>query len=785
MHHLVPNGGRLVAANLAGRGADAGRGRGGRGRGGRGRGGAAQPPTALSVAAAASNAARTIAEQNPVVQDATYTNEQNQFIYWVEARREEGYIPPGDKYLTRENVDAYFTMVVVHMTKKPDSARRIVSSLQKLADRVEYAGEVTRFVVDASHNVELSLKIHKESFLRRARHEGSLADPQANMRTKVLTQGQKVMFVKHVLLTNKPNWQDLCLSFTGCEQMMLRNDSMRSVMLSDSHINDTHAPKQDEEFDSDMLAFAYHPYSHKENNKAKHVIGCWRHKTLEQCFTGFYAMVIAQRIRSDPEINFLRETLDQRAEWWDFRLITGWATTTAAGTAYRHVFEEIDVSWEKCTHMRKAGTEYASSRGRLAPSVIATGTKHKGPNQTKLESTYITELHQDLLKCMAGFPDSEYFVPRTRIAVDTWWDIDLTRTIFPQYDRWVSEVEDEDIGDDSSAAQNFVYDLLPWLARVVVQDGCYWIVKFPNHDISRMLHHILPRDYPEKAQQARIWVTAQLRSHEQQLEAQRNFQASVIRSHALLRQEVGQLQTTVETRMPNPNAIREAMQQGIQLGIQQGMQEMRRVHLQYLQNVNNPPNPPLAMPPAQQFQQHGGGRGNNAAGRGGRGAGAPPPAGRAGGRGAGGGRGLDGLRGGRGGGEGGRGRGRGGGRVEPAHLALRRVALEPHVPIQMPNTIVQLINHYIEFNLATFQTNPNKREWPQSLRNRYSKWSYIYKVTVEKARHLRGQHPNFESRLRHAARNLDHNRDEMGKSVNQYFTWLKSNDESTKSRQRG
>jgi len=116
MHHLVPNGGRLVAANLAGRGADAGRGRGGRGRGGRGRGGAAQPPTALSVAAAASNAARTIAEQNPVVQDATYTNEQNQFINWVEARREEGYIPPGDKYLTRENVDAYFTMVVVHIT---------------------------------------------------------------------------------------------------------------------------------------------------------------------------------------------------------------------------------------------------------------------------------------------------------------------------------------------------------------------------------------------------------------------------------------------------------------------------------------------------------------------------------------------------------------------------------------------------------------------------------------------------------------------------------------------
>ena len=49
-------------------------------------------------------------------------------------------------------------------------------------------------------------------------------------------------------------------------------------------------------------------------------------------------------------------------------------------------------------------------------------------------------------------------------------------------------------GDKPKAAANFLLVTLPILAKVLIQDGIYWIKKYPTHTVSQHLLHILPID---------------------------------------------------------------------------------------------------------------------------------------------------------------------------------------------------------------------------------------------------------------------------------------------------
>jgi hypothetical protein len=233
---------------------------------------------------------------------------------------------------------------------------------------------------------------------------------------------------------------------------------MRNMMLCDLHFNNTHSLRQGEADFAGMIGLVYQKMVHKERNKAKHVVGCWRHRVLQQCFTSMISMAVFIRHRSDPELHFHRPLLTDRADWWNIPLIS-WASENAAGKAYREIFNELGVNPEKCTHLRRAGTEYASAQGGLSACVIGTMTKHRARNQSTLEQSYNTELHREVLECMAGFPKwrGSYDVPRTRIPVKEWWPggIDfIVSRLFPNHQEWISQAVHEYEGDGSDAAMN-------------------------------------------------------------------------------------------------------------------------------------------------------------------------------------------------------------------------------------------------------------------------------------------------------------------------------------------
>ena len=114
--------------------------------------------------------------------------------------------------------------------------------------------------------------------------------------------------------------------------------------------------------------------------------------------------------------------------------------------------------------------EQSSAKGGHGADELATLSKHRSE---QIFEAYLTELYPPVLKTMAGFcPAEPYFVARTEVSVP-FSDDEIVKLVFPRYKMWKDELEDD--GDPHESAQNFLIDLLPFLAKVLLQDGPYWI----------------------------------------------------------------------------------------------------------------------------------------------------------------------------------------------------------------------------------------------------------------------------------------------------------------------
>jgi hypothetical protein len=130
-----------------------------------------------------------------------------------------------------------------------------------------------RFVIDDSQRVKQSIQIQKTRYFQRLDEHNRTHDPLTNLKTDMLSEDQKDAFVTTVLRDDLPNWAPLLLTFTGCEQMMMRQDSAKKMRHVDVRLNNMHGPVQDNPHYRDMLALVYMPLEHKEKQKAKRVIG--------------------------------------------------------------------------------------------------------------------------------------------------------------------------------------------------------------------------------------------------------------------------------------------------------------------------------------------------------------------------------------------------------------------------------------------------------------------------------------------------------------------------------
>ena len=139
--------------------------------------------------------------------------------------------------------------------------------------------------------------------------------------------------------------------------------------------------------------------------------------------------------------------------------------------------------------VRKFGIAHLTAQG-LTESEVTTMTKHRDNNFSK---SYRSEICKQIACTLAGFlpkepDDDKYFVPRAHIPLPNQLDEDaqkfdeLVNHLFPPLQKWKDELASASGDKDhKESAKHLLGVVIPWFAKILIQDGVVWLEKMPQN----------------------------------------------------------------------------------------------------------------------------------------------------------------------------------------------------------------------------------------------------------------------------------------------------------------
>ena len=284
--------------------------------------------------------------------DATYAREWKNYQDWIDDNWEDPYVlmefpnmgrPPGEDfggeerccYITRANLDAYFTFVVANRTGGRDHIRRIQQALKHYSIHQEhylldenvrgsnFESEIMKAALRAQqiqekHRGSIGWQLDDKCPHRFCKHTLSIAE-----RTKVVTAAMRGR-----------EWQNAAVAINLGHNIAIRGASTRQLTLSDLRLSNGYGPgskKSDdvhrERFDRTLLLILRKGQVHKDRFKTTKQVGFWRHKNwlLDPNFTiGLSVIYNLRKAGRSIEFKLRAEggnLATTRPHWWDRPLI--------------------------------------------------------------------------------------------------------------------------------------------------------------------------------------------------------------------------------------------------------------------------------------------------------------------------------------------------------------------------------------------------------------------------------------------------------------------------------
>ena len=241
--------------------------------------------------------------------NAVYQGDFNRYKAWVLAQDELSDVP----LFSRENIDHYFLHVIAYKVCKPDTARKVVSSLQWFCD---YHYNSTVFTIE-SPDVQDALQLQKARRVSRGNPGG---DPLNGLKDAV-PESDRVLMMKYIY-RSRNDWDTASVNFAWGYQGAVRGASNRVLTFSDLNISNGFGPEKDGTLSRAILLVMHKGVAHKDRHDKDKQVCAWRHKNYLLCsvFATAARVIWTLRNRGDT-INFYQRDKHSRAEWWDTPLI--------------------------------------------------------------------------------------------------------------------------------------------------------------------------------------------------------------------------------------------------------------------------------------------------------------------------------------------------------------------------------------------------------------------------------------------------------------------------------
>ena len=176
-----------------------------------------------------------VAETAP---NRSYKSEINNFVKWVHRQRQSGLLPDGDKVVTRENLDHYFTMVVPYRNGVETTVNMIRLALTWYVKHRPIDCDPPNIVV-VNDVVEAAYKAQK------ARHQArtkDAADPHHGLKD-TMSESDKVKNCSYIL-NDRDDWGSAFVVNNMGHQVGTRGASMRAFVYCDMNLTTGFGPKK-------------------------------------------------------------------------------------------------------------------------------------------------------------------------------------------------------------------------------------------------------------------------------------------------------------------------------------------------------------------------------------------------------------------------------------------------------------------------------------------------------------------------------------------------------------
>ena len=406
--------------------------------------------------------------------NSAYVQEYKRFVRWVEHNN----LRIGEDFIHRVSVDRYFQEDVVQRTCKKANISRIHQALEWFYENFESnRGGGVVFKVK-SPLVEAAQRQQEENY-KLSPNTKLGVDPHKGLKDILKESDRERM--SHWILDHRQDWGSLNTSFSWGNNAGVRGASSRKFTFADIYTSEGFGPEREGVRARILLLVLRSGDRNKERFTTDRMIGSWRHRNVFLCGVFSLSVHVLHELQKDDDINFYHRDKTENADWWGKGLID-FDTLDEESDAMKAVYEGTGVEGCKLTHNRTYAVQQGGSEG-LAPYEVNSFTKHATDKSNK---AYQPEVNKKACKVMAGFGmDEGYFVEREHLELPDGIRT-LTNILLPKYKTWVAQHESAK-GDKSSCCRHFLFEIIPHMVRVLVQDGIYLISKHPNHEMSNYL----------------------------------------------------------------------------------------------------------------------------------------------------------------------------------------------------------------------------------------------------------------------------------------------------------
>ena len=210
--------------------------------------------------------------------DPSYRREYNLYVKWVQ--NEDDLDTQVAPFLTRTNVDHYFTRVVSSCAGTKNTIRRVLNALDWYAVHREHISANPAFVC-TSHHVETALaaQVAYNKTVGGTGRAGS--DPHLGLKD-ILPDSDQLRMMAYIY-RHRADWGPASISFTWGMNGAVRGASNRVLVYSDLNLSYGFGPERSGPLSRALLLVLRSGVLHKDRHETSDQVCVWRHQQWLLC----------------------------------------------------------------------------------------------------------------------------------------------------------------------------------------------------------------------------------------------------------------------------------------------------------------------------------------------------------------------------------------------------------------------------------------------------------------------------------------------------------------------